>query len=138
MSIEGGCYCGQVRYEAADQILFRGQCLCRECQYISGGNANFVVGLPAEGFVFTRGTPASYTRPDLERPVTRKFCPTCGTHLLTESPGAPGVMLVKVGTLDNPALFKGPERIIWTSDKQVFHHLPEGVPAYEKFPPRPE
>ncbi len=134
--IKGGCYCGAVRYEAAEPILFRGQCHCRECQYISGGSANVVVGLGADGFSFSKGEPAAYTRPDLPHPVTRKFCATCGTHLLTESPGLTGVKIVKVGTLDNPEIFGQPERVIWTCEKQSFHHIPEGVPAYEKFPPR--
>ena len=138
MNIEGGCYCGKVRYSAPDQILFKGQCHCRECQYITGGSANVVIGVPAEGFVFTSGEPASFTRTDLERPVTRKFCPDCGTHLLTEAPGLPTAKIVKVGSLDNPALFDKPDYVIWACEKQAFHHIPEGIPVFEKFPPRPE
>ena len=137
MSITGRCYCGAVQYEAAEPVLFRGQCHCRECQYIAGGSPNVVIGLNAEGFRFTRGEPAAFKRPDLPNPVTRRFCARCGTHLLTEAPNLPTVKLVKVGTLDDPAIFGQPERVIWTSEKQAFHHVPEGVPAFEKFPPRP-
>ena len=37
MAITGRCYCGAVRYEADGPPAFKGQCHCRECQYISGG-----------------------------------------------------------------------------------------------------
>ena len=35
MQVEGGCYCGAVRYRAEGEPAFRGQCHCRECQYIT-------------------------------------------------------------------------------------------------------
>ena len=46
MAMEGGCYCGDVRYEAGGDALFKGQCHCRECQYVSGGGPNFLMGMP--------------------------------------------------------------------------------------------
>jgi len=46
MKFTGGCYCGQVRYEAEGHPLMRGQCHCRECQYISGGSANVIIAMP--------------------------------------------------------------------------------------------
>ena len=30
------------------------------------------------------GEPKDFTRSDLDNPVTRQFCPNCGTHLATE------------------------------------------------------
>jgi hypothetical protein len=89
--------------------------------------------MPAAGFSYTQGAPKTYTRPDLERPVTREFCAECGTHIATRAPGFPGV-IVKVGALDDPGAFEGPQIVINLIDKQVFHHVPEGVPAFERFP----
>jgi hypothetical protein len=134
MQVEGGCYCGAVRYRAEGDALFKGQCHCRECQYITGGAPNLVMGVPEGGFAFTRGTPKPFRRGDLEKPVTREFCPQCGTHLLTRAPGLPGVVLLKVGTLDDPSVFGGPAMAIYTIDKQSFHHVPEGIPAFERTP----
>jgi hypothetical protein len=65
--------------------------------------------------------------------VTREFCPDCGTHILTRAKGFPAVIL-KVGTFDDPKLFGGPEMAIFTIDKQPFHSIPDGVPAFERFP----
>ena len=134
MQVEGGCYCGEVRYRAEGEALLKGQCHCRECQYITGGAPNFVMGVPEAGFGFTRGTPKPFRRSDLANPVTREFCPQCGTHLLTRAAGLPGVVLLKVGTLDDPSVFGGPQMAIYTVDKQSFHHVPEGIPAFERTP----
>jgi hypothetical protein len=102
MEIQGGCYCGALRYSATGDALFKGQCHCRECQYISGGHPNVVIGMPEAGFTYAKGTAKQFRRNDLPKPVTREFCAECGTHILTRTPGLPGAVLIKVGTLDEP------------------------------------
>lgn len=134
MEIAGGCYCGAVRYQATGDALFSGQCHCRECQYASGGHPNVVMGMPEAGFAYTKGAAKEFQRKDLPNPVTREFCAECGTHLLTRSPNLPGAVLIKVGTFDDPSLFAGPQMAIYTVDKQAFHHVPEGIPAFERLP----
>jgi hypothetical protein len=92
------------------------------------------MGMPEGGFTYGKGTPKQYRRADLANPVTREFCSECGTHLLTRTPNLPGAVLLKVGTFDDPSLFGGPQMVIFTIDKQAFHHVPEGVPAFERVP----
>jgi hypothetical protein len=135
MRLEGGCYCGGVRYAAEGEPMMKAQCHCRECQYITGGGPNMFIAMPVNGFSYTKGQPKLFTRTDLERPVTREFCPDCGTHMATRVPGLPAVVL-KVGTLDDPALFDGPQAAIYTIDKQPFHQIPAGLPAFERLPGR--
>lgn len=91
--------------------------------------------MPVEGFAYTRGTPKRFTRSDLESAVTREFCAECGTHLTTRRPGLNAVIL-KVGTLDDPAFFGSPQMAIYTIDKQPFHAIPEGLPSFERLPKR--
>jgi hypothetical protein len=134
MKLEGGCYCKAVRYTAEGDPMFKGQCHCRECQYISGGHPNVIIGMPAARFSYTVGAPKPFARKDLPKPVTREFCGECGTHLITRTPALPGVALIKVGTLDDPSVFGGPQMVIFTVDKQSFHHLPSGVPTFERTP----
>ncbi|MEW6269944.1 MAG: GFA family protein [Thermodesulfobacteriota bacterium] len=134
MELEGGCYCGAVRYRASGDPVFKGQCHCRECQYISGGQPNVVIGMAEPGFSYVKGAPKQHRRSDLPNPVTREFCADCGTHLLTRSPGLPGVNLIKIGTLDDPSVFDAPQMVIFLKDKQKFHHVPEGVPAFDTVP----
>ena len=133
MLIEGGCYCGNVRYKAEGEPMMKGQCHCRECQYISGGAPNVFIGMPVAGFSYTKGTPKSFARSDLERPVTREFCADCGTHIASRPQGFPAV-IIKVGTLDNPKEFGDPNMAIFTIDKQSFHQIPPGVATFERLP----
>ena len=135
MKLEGGCYCGKVRYVAEGEPMRKGQCHCRECQFITGGAPNMFVVMPSAGFAYTKGAPKQFARGDLENPVTREFCPDCGTHLATRPPGRP-VIVVKVGTLDDPKLYGGPQMATFTIDKQAFHQIPDGVPAFERMPQR--
>jgi len=132
MKLEGGCYCGKVRYVAEGEPMLKAQCHCRECQYITGGAPNTFIVMPLAGHKYTQGTPKAFTRSDLERAVTREFCPDCGTHLATKPPGRP-VVVVKVGTLDNPAQYT-PQMAIFTIDKQPFHQIPEGMKTFERRP----
>lgn len=134
MTVEGGCYCGAVRYKAEGDPLMKIQCHCRECQYASGGHPNLVMGMPEASFSYTKGSAKGYQRSDLDNPVTREFCADCGTQLLTRTPNVPGAVLIKVGTLDDPSVFGTPQMAIFTIDQQSFHSVPEGVPSFERLP----
>jgi hypothetical protein len=133
MTTTGGCYCGKIRYEIDAEPQASIQCHCRECQYITGGHPNAIMIFPLESFRFTQGEPSNFARSDLATPVTRFFCSTCGTGIGTRSPARPDSMIIKVGTLDDPSVFKA-QAAIFTIDKQPFHHLPDDAPAFERRP----
>lgn len=134
MKIEGGCYCGAIRYKVEGEPLLNAQCHCRECQYLTGGSPNVFMAMPASGFEYTKGTPKAFTRSDLENPVTREFCGDCGTQILTRAPGLPDAVVVKVGSMDDPGQYPGPQVAIFCLDKQAFHRVPEGVAEFERLP----
>jgi hypothetical protein len=80
------------------------------------------------------GTPKAFARKDRPAPVSREFCPDCGTHLVSRSPRLPDAVLLKVGTLDDPAFFQKPEFGIFAIDKQPFHSAPDGLTLHERRP----
>ena len=134
MTITGHCYCGALAYEAKGEPMFKAQCHCRECQYLTGGAENYFMLMPEAGFTYVKGEPKKFTRSDLPAPVTREFCGTCGTQIVTRPPSTPGLLVLKVGTMDDPKLYGEPKAAIYTCDVQPFHHIPEGLPKYEKLP----
>ena len=45
-----------------------------------------------------------------------------------------GAVLIKVGTLDDPSIFGGPQMAIYTCDSQGYHRPVEGIPTFERVP----
>ena len=129
----GRCYCGELKYKVDGEPIFKGQCQCRECQYISGGGPNFFIMFPVEAFTYTQGAPKQFTRSDIENPRTRDFCGTCGTHMNTRLPDGRSIV-VKVGTMDEPAEYGGPKAAIFMKDAQPFHCIAEDVPQFDTRP----
>jgi hypothetical protein len=128
MKLEGGCYCGKLRYVAEGEPMAKGQCHCRECQHISGGSPNVFFAMPAAGFKYVKGEPKTLTRTDIQNPATRQFCAECGTHIASFRSGP---IILKVGTLDDPGVFGRPQFAVYVAEKQSFHQLPDGVRTFE-------
>jgi hypothetical protein len=101
---------------------------------ISGGAGNLFMAVAAQTFQFTKGAPRSFNKQDRPWAPTRHFCETCGVQLTARSERAPGAVLIKVGTLDDPSMFAGPQLVTWTSEMQKYHLLPSDVPAYPELP----
>ena len=51
----------------------------------------------------------------------------------TTAPGATGVFVMTVGTMDDAAFFQ-PDMAIFTKDVMSFHHIPDGMPCFEELP----
>ena len=69
MTHSGRCYCGKINYEFEEPIYTQILCHCRECRYISGGEANASIVISENNFRVTKGTLKTYAREDLEKPT---------------------------------------------------------------------
>jgi len=129
----GKCYCGDLHFEFNGPIHSQILCHCRECRYLSGGAANTFIIISEENFKWTKGKPSIFQRNDLEKPRTRFFCGSCGTHICVKSPPRPGMLVLKVGSLDDHSWF-APEAAIYCIDIQPYHVIPEFLPVYDRTP----
>ena len=134
MTHTGRCYCGEINFEFDDPIHSQLLCHCRECRYLSGGEPNASIVITEENFRVTKGQLKTFARDDLEAPRVRYFCENCGTHVCVESPPRPGMLVLKIGTLDDHSWFS-PKASIYCIDKQPFHQVRDGVPNFERTPP---
>ena len=116
--LEGRCLCGAVTYASPAEPLFTAVCHCRDCQRQQGTAFAVVVGAPADG-LDVEGELATYVTTGEEhgRPVHRRFCPTCGSPILSESEALPGVVVLKAGTLDDTS-WLDPQLEVWGRSAQ--------------------
>ena len=133
MKIQGGCYCGEIKYLSLGQPEASIQCHCRECRYSTGGPPNTVGLTKRENFKVRKGSLNSFVKNS--NTPRRYFCPNCGTHIYAESPARPDHLVLKIGTLDDIASFF-PQQAQFLIDGQPFDAIPIGVPTYEKRKPK--
>lgn len=131
----GGCACGAVRYQSTAEPVVMLHCHCRDCQRSSGGPyASFVV-VPREAFQITQGELRYHGSPSEAGGQTRRgFCAECGSPVGGIPDAVPGIMAIRVGSLDDPGWFV-PQMDVWTSDAQTWDQMNPALPKFEKYPP---
>jgi hypothetical protein len=119
--IEGGCYCGLVRYVAASRPLASMVCHCRSCRRVASSPMVPWLTFKRDAFRFERGVPAS-------------FCSHCGTPLTYETERWPGETDVTTCSLDDPGAFP-PTHHSWTSHDVAWMRTIDDLPAFPQARP---
>lgn len=129
--LEGGCFCGQIRYELLNAPFSSLTCHCVDCRRISG--APFVAWLTVREneFRIVRGEPETIASSEA---VVRTFCGHCGTQLTYRHAKHADEVDVAAGTLDDPAAVP-PTFHTWVSQKLPWIALSDGLPRYERGAP---
>jgi hypothetical protein len=131
---EGGCTCRAVRYRMTSKPLFVHCCHCTWCQRETGTAFALNAMIEADRVALLQGEVEVIHTPSLSgkgQKIAR--CPKCHVALWSNYAGAgDAVRFVRVGTLDEAGRFP-PDIHIFTSSKQPWVALPEGVPAVPEF-----
>ena len=135
---EGGCLCGSVRYRATiDDALLVSHCHCGMCRKATGATLVGWVLVPADGFAFTRGEPASFRS---STAAERRFCATCGCHVTfqvtNEAVDPSKRMWVAIGSTDRPETFD-PTHQAFTGDRLPWLKLSGGLQSWPGLLPGP-
>ena len=129
----GGCQCGKIRYEIAEEPSLVYTCHCSDCQRITSSAFSLGVALPETAFRLTAGEPRALQRvPDSGRLNTRFVCPDCAGWVYSLPRG--GVIRVRAGTFDDTSWLR-PTRHIWTRSKQPCVTFAEGDEIFAGQPP---
>jgi hypothetical protein len=126
--IEGGCYCGAVRYRLSAEPLGSMICHCRTCRRISGAPVVAWITVEETRFSFTKGEPARFSS---SAPVERTYCAACGTPLTYRSESGAGEIDVTTCTLDDSGRFP-PTHHSWLSHNVGWVRFGDGLPSYPK------
>lgn len=136
--LQGGCCCGQTRYQLTERALIVHACHCRMCQRLSGSTNAVNILIEAEHVALQRGetfdlleqTPSGHGQV-----ITR--CKSCCSAIwseyrrFTKTYGVP-VRFVRAGTLDTPETCP-PDVHIYTESKQPHLCLGDDKPAFTAF-----
>ncbi len=97
--IEGGCFCGAIRYQIDDGQYLTANCHCTMCRKTSA--APFVTWLvvPTGSFHYSKGKPEVLNSSDTG---TRYFCSRCGTPVACVNSAHPDNIDITTGSLDAP------------------------------------
>jgi len=106
MEITGGCLCGAVRYTADADPTSATICHCRDCQKFTGSAFAALVVVSKEKFAIEGTLKTFSSLGGSGHPILRHFCPECGSSIAEEPGLRPGIMVLNVGTLDDPAIAK--------------------------------
>lgn len=132
--IEGGCTCRAVRYRMTSEPLFVHCCHCRWCQRETGTAFALNAMIESDRVALLSGKPETIDTPSNSgkgQKIVR--CPSCRIAVWSHYSGAgTKVAFVRVGTLDNPDLLP-PDIHIFTSSKQPWVVIPQGMPAVEEY-----
>jgi hypothetical protein len=133
-ALTGGCMCRAVRYVATEKPLTVRHCWCRDCQYWAAGSSTVNAVFPVAAVSIT-GTLCEYrSKAESGNQMIRAFCPLCGTQVTSASDARPHLVILRVGTLDDPSRVK-PVATIWKSSAPTWACLDGSIPAHDKAAP---
>ena len=120
-------------YDVTGDPIATAICHCDHCQRQSGGafSVNVVVH---ESQLAVSGDLATFEETgenDDGVYVLRKFCPSCGSPIVSELTGTDGIVAVKAGTLDDKSDVK-PTVEVWCVDRQPWVELPGMVASLDR------
>ena len=102
MSIDGGCFCGAVRFAIDAGAYLTVNCHCTMCRRVHAAPYVTWLVVPVERFRYTRGAPAELQS---SADGTRYFCNRCGTHVGCVNASHPEYYDVSLCSLDAPDAF---------------------------------
>ncbi|WP_211051318.1 GFA family protein [Parasphingorhabdus halotolerans] len=132
--LTGGCLCGAVKYTLKPGFRMKPYaCHCTDCQKRTGSSFSMhmlvteadltVVGELNEGHVIQPNGAIS----------TIAGCAKCLGRIYAANDQRPGVVSLRVGTLDD-SMKMSPSAHFWVSSKQPWIIIPEGTPSLETQP----
>ena len=124
----GKCFCGAVEVTVSGKPVAMGYCHCSSCRSWSAGPVNAFSLWPPDAVRITGGAENVGSYQKTEKSI-RKWCKTCGGHLLTEHPTL-GVTDVYVAVL--PDLEFRPA--VHVNYQETVLPMRDGLPKQRDFP----
>jgi hypothetical protein len=125
---EGSCFCGAVRFTVNGEPAGMGYCHCTSCRTWSAGPVNAFTLWKPESVEITKGADNLGTYQKTPNSL-RKWCKTCGGHVLTEHPGF-GLIDVYAAVIRDFSFRPG----VHVNYSETVLHMHDGLPKQKDFP----
>lgn len=125
---KGGCFCGAVEFEVSGAPEAMGYCHCDDCAAWAAAPINAFSLWTPDCVTITKGEGNIGTFNKTENSY-RKFCKTCGGHLMTDHPG---MKLLDVYPNAVPDLAHEPALHVFYAYKTV--SVKDGLPKFADMP----
>jgi hypothetical protein len=127
---DGGCRCGQVRFQARGNPILTMACHCTGCQRMSASAFSLSALYASESFEVMQGEPVIG---GLHGATRHFFCPHCMSWLFTRPEGLDDFVNVRATMMDDATGFT-PFMETWTSEALPWAKTP-AVHSFETLPP---
>jgi len=118
--IQGGCYCGALRYELDPAGAVVVNCHCNMCRKTSGAPYVTWMLIAENRFSLTGGEPGVLQS---SSHGTRRFCTQCGTPISFATMKRPGKIDITVCSLDHPGAYAPTEDVYEESKLEWVHRI---------------
>jgi len=127
-SYKGSCFCGAVEFTVSGEPAGMGYCHCESCRHWSAGPVNAFTLWSPEAVKITQGADniGTYNKTPQS---SRKWCKTCGGHLLTEHPEM-GLIDVYAAVLPQLPFQPG----VHVNYQESVLHVRDGLPKMKDMP----
>lgn len=130
MEYQGGCQCGQARFEVCGEPQHVSICHCSDCRKSAGAPFVSWAAFAAADFK-SSGEISSYNSSGR---AFRHFCAKCGTGLFyVNEEYLPGLVDIQTCTLDDPEALV-PQAHVQTAERLHWTSFIEELPKFERFP----
>ena len=130
--LEGSCLCGSIRYQIDGELGPAMLCHCQKCRKSNG--AAYAVNALLEAANFTLlGSSATLKAYESSAGVKRFFCSGCGTPLYSERDTLPGMIRLRVGSLDTDVMIEK-QAHIYVASKACWDDITDSIPQYDERP----
>jgi hypothetical protein len=128
MTHKGSCFCGAVELAVTGEPVGMGYCHCNSCRSWSAGPVNAFTLWKPEAVTITKGADKVGAFNKTPNSV-RKWCKTCGGHLLTEHPQW-GLVDVYAAVLADLSFTPG----VHVNYADTVLRMKDGLPKQKDFP----
>lgn len=130
----GSCLCGEVSYSFNESsVISAHHCHCKDCQKSTGSGKATIIMIP-ENALQMNGEIKIYTVTGTDGShVSRGFCESCGSPLISYIEEMEGIRLIKAGSLDDSSWLKIDSNF-WSSTAREWSPVDEAIHSFTKNP----